>query len=147
MSRPEHIACEHGILLVMVWQNIGFCMVIYLAGLATVPVKLEEAAALDGAGAFRRFRYVTLALIQPAVVVAGALMLVQGLRVFDQVMALTGGGPAGATHTLATEVYLQTFTYAEFGFGAAPALILSVLIFIFAGVQFIATRRLSGKES
>lgn len=135
------------ILLVMVWQNIGFCMVIYLAGLATVPVELEEAAALDGAGAFRRFRYVTLPLIQPAVLVAGALMLIQGLRVFDQVMALTGGGPAGATQTLATEVYLQTFTYAEFGFGAALALLLSVLIFVFAGIQFLVTRRLAGKES
>lgn len=135
------------ILLVMVWQNIGFCMVIYLAGLATVPIELEEAAALDGAGAFRRLRFVTLPLIQPAVVVAAALMLVQGLRVFDQVMALTGGGPAGATQTLATEVYLQTFTFAEFGFGAALALLLSLLIFVFAGLQFLATRRLAGKES
>lgn len=134
------------ILLVMVWQNIGFCMVIYLAGLATVPVELEEAAALDGAGAFRRLRYVTLPLIQPAIVVAAALMLVQGLRVFDQVMALTAGGPAGATQTLATEVYLQTFTYAEFGFGAALALVLSVLIFTFAGLQFLGTRRLSARE-
>lgn len=135
------------VLIVMVWQNIGFCMVIYLAGLATVPVELEEAASMDGAGVFRRFRYITLPLIQPAVIVSMTLALVQGLRVFDQVMTLTAGGPNGATQTLATEVYLQTFAYAEFGFGAALALILSLLILVFASLQFAATRRLAATES
>lgn len=135
------------VLIVMVWQNIGFAMVIFLAGLATVPIELEEAAALDGAGVFRRFRYVTLPMIQPAVVVSMTLALVQGLRVFDQVMALTSGGPAGATHTLATQVYLETFMFQQFGFGAALALVLSALILIFASLQFAATRRLSGEKA
>lgn len=135
------------VLTVMVWQNIGFCMVIYLAGLATVPIELEEAAAMDGAGIFRRFSYVTLPLIQPAIIVSMTLALVQGLRVFDQVMALTAGGPNGATQTLATEVYLQTFAFAEFGFGAALALVLSILILIFAGLQLAGTRHLASKES
>jgi raffinose/stachyose/melibiose transport system permease protein len=128
------------ILTVMVWQNIGFVMVTYLAGLATVPPELEEAAALDGAGTWRRFRSVTLPLIQPSVAIATTLTLIQGLRVFDQVLALTGGGPAGATETLATEVYKQTFTYNSFGFGAAMALLLSILILIFSIAQQYATR-------
>ena len=67
-------------------------------------------------------------------------MLIQGLRVFDQVLALTGGGPAGATQTLATEVYQQTFVFGNFGFGAALALVLSVLILVFTVVQQYATR-------
>jgi raffinose/stachyose/melibiose transport system permease protein len=128
------------ILLVMVWQNIGFTMVIYLAGLATVPVELEEAAALDGAGTFARFRRITIPMIQPSVAIATTLTLIQGLRIFDQVLALTGGGPAGATHTLATEVYQQTFVFNNFGFGAALALVLSVLILIFTVAQQYATR-------
>ena len=135
------------VLIVMVWQNIGFVMVIYLAGLATVPVEMEEAAALDGASTFRRFRYVVLPMINPSVAIATTLTLIQGLRVFDQVVALTGGGPAGATQTLALEVYQTAFTYQEFGFGAALALLLSLLILIFSIAQQWATRSRSGQEA
>jgi raffinose/stachyose/melibiose transport system permease protein len=135
------------VLVVMVWQNIGFVMVIYLAGLATVPIEMEEAAALDGASAFRRFRFVVLPMIQPSVAIATTLTLIQGLRVFDQVVALTGGGPAGATQTLALEVYEQAFTYQQFGFGAALALILSLLILLFSIAQQYATRDRSLKEA
>ncbi|MGO4691236.1 carbohydrate ABC transporter permease [Glaciibacter sp. 2TAF33] len=135
------------VLVVMVWQNIGFVMVIYLAGLATVPEEMEEAAALDGASTFRRFRYVVLPMIQPSVAIATTLTLIQGLRVFDQVVALTGGGPAGATQTLALEVYQQAFTYQQFGFGAALALVLSLLILLFSIAQQYATRDRSAKEA
>jgi raffinose/stachyose/melibiose transport system permease protein len=128
------------VLTVMVWQNIGFVMVTYLAGLATVPPELEEAAALDGAGPWRRFRSVTVPMIQPSIAIATTLTLIQGLRVFDQVMALTGGGPSHATETLATEIYNQTFTYQQFGFGAAMALLLSALILIFTVIQQSITR-------
>jgi raffinose/stachyose/melibiose transport system permease protein len=128
------------VLIVMVWQSVGFTMVIYLAGLATVPVELEEAAALDGAGVFRRFFSITLPSIQPSVAIATTLTLIQGLRVFDQVLALTGGGPSGATQTLGTEVYQQTFVFGRYGFGTALALMLSVLILIFTVVQQYATR-------
>jgi raffinose/stachyose/melibiose transport system permease protein len=122
-------------------------MVIYLAGLATVPVEMEEAGALDGAGVFARFRYVVLPLIQPSVVIATTLTLIQGLRVFDQVLALTNGGPAGATQTLALEVYLQAFTYQQFGFGAALALLLSLLIIGSSLAQQWLTRERTEKEA
>ena len=135
------------VLIVMVWQNTGFIMVTYLAGLATVPVEMEEAAAIDGAGPWRRFRSVVLPLIQPSVAIATTLTLIQGLRVFDQVVALTNGGPAGATQTLALEVYQQAFTYQQFGFGAALALVLFLLILIFSIAQQWATRDRSMKEA
>jgi raffinose/stachyose/melibiose transport system permease protein len=128
------------VLVVMVWQSIGFVAVVYLAGLATVPAELEEAAAIDGAGIWRRFRRITLPLIQPSLAIATTLTLIQGLRVFDQVMALTGGGPDNATQTLATEIYQQTFTYQEFGLGAAMALILTVFILVFTIAQLALTR-------
>jgi raffinose/stachyose/melibiose transport system permease protein len=131
------------VLTVMVWQNTGFVMVIYLAGLATVPLDLEEAAALDGAGRFSRFWHVVLPMIKPSVGIATTLMLIQGLRVFDQIMALTGGGPAGATQTLATEIYQQTIVFGKYGFGAALALLLSVMILVLSGVQQLATRERS----
>jgi raffinose/stachyose/melibiose transport system permease protein len=128
------------VLVVMVWQSIGFVAVVYLAGLATVPRELEEAAAIDGAGPWRRFRRVTVPLIQPSLAIATTLTLIQGLRVFDQVMALTGGGPDNATQTLATEIYQQTFTYQEFGLGAAMALVLTVFILVFTIAQLALTR-------
>ena len=128
------------VLVVMVWQSIGFVSVVYLAGLATVPAELEEAAAIDGAGMWRRFRRITLPLIQPSLAIATTLTLIQGLRVFDQVMALTGGGPDNATQTLATEIYQQTFTYQEFGLGAAMALLLTVFILVFTIAQLALTR-------
>ncbi len=128
------------VLVVMVWQSIGFVAVVYLAGLATVPAELEEAAAIDGAGTWRRFRRITLPMIQPSLAIATTLTLIQGLRVFDQVMALTGGGPDNATQTLATEIYQQSFTYQEFGLGAAMALILTVFILVCTISQLALTR-------
>jgi len=128
------------VLIVMAWQTTGMCMVIYLAGLATVSQEIEEAAALDGAGTWRRFRSITVPSIRPSIAIASTLMLVQGLRVFDQVMALTGGGPAGATETLATQVYKQTFALSNFGFGAALALLLTLVILVFSVLQQVATR-------
>ena len=124
----------------MAWQTSGLCMVIYLAGLATVPPEIEEAAALDGAGTWRRFRYITVPSIRPSIAIASTLMLIQGLRVFDQVMALTGGGPGGATETLATQVYKETFALSNFGFGAALALVLTLIILIFSVLQKQATK-------
>ena len=123
------------ILIVVAWQTTGFAMVIYLAGLASVPVEIEEAAALDGTNLWQRFRHVTLPSIRPAVAIATTLGLVQGLRIFDQILALTGGGPAGATETLATRVYKEAFSLGNFGYGAALALILTVIILVFAVIQ------------
>lgn len=128
------------ILLVVVWQQTGFVMVIYLAGLASVPVEVEEAAALDGAGMWGRFWNVTLPAIRPSVAIATTLGIIQGLRIFDQILALTGGGPAGATETLATEVYKQAFSLGQFGFGSALALVLTLIILVFAVLQQYVTR-------
>ena len=123
------------VLAVMTWQTTGMVMVIFLAGLATVPMEIEEAAALDGAGTWGRFRYITVPSIRPSIGIASTLMLIQGLRVFDQVMALTGGGPGGATETMATQVYKQTFALSNFGFGAALALGLTLIILVASVLQ------------
>ncbi|SLK03841.1 carbohydrate ABC transporter permease [Arthrobacter sp. P2b] len=128
------------VLVVLVWSSTGFAMVIFMAGLAGVPVEVEEAAAIDGANLWQRFRNVTLPAIRPAVAIATTLGIVQGLRVFDPIMALTGGGPAGATETLATQVYKQAFALGNFGGGAALALVLAAIILIFAVLQQRLTR-------
>lgn len=128
------------VLVVLTWSSTGFAMVIFMAGLTSVPVEAEEAAAIDGANLWQRFYHVTLPALRPAVAIAMTLGIVQGLRVFDPIMALTGGGPAGATETLATEVYKQAFALGNFGGGAALALVLAVIILFFAVIQQRLTR-------
>jgi len=123
------------ILIVVVWQTTGFAMVIYMAGLASVPIEIEEAAAIDGANLWQRFIHIIVPSIRPAIAIATTLGIVQGLRIFDQIIALTGGGPAGATETLATQVYKEAFSLGNFGYGAALALILTLIILFFAAIQ------------
>src|SRR5262249_34430024 len=129
------------IAIVMVWQTTGLCMVIYLAGLQGIPDEIDEAAIVDGAGMLRRFRCITLPLLAPAVTIASTLMLIYGMRVFDQVLALTGGGPVGSSETLATQVWEQTFQFGRFGYGAALSVLLSVLIFVLVIGQLLVLRR------
>ena len=120
------------ILVVMVWQFSGLTMTIYLAGLERIPDEIVEASVVDGSSATQRFRWITLPLLAPAVTIAVTLTVINGLRVFDQVLALTGGGPVGASDTLATQVYQQTFVNGRFGYGAALSLILTLVIAVVA---------------
>lgn len=138
LADPEF--AKWSILIVAVWQQFGMAMVIYLAGLALVPVELEEAAAIDGAGIWRRFRSITIPMIQPAIAINSTLALTTGLKLFDQIMALTNGGPFGASDTLSTVIYRNTFQYQQFGYGAAIALVFSVIIFFAAALQMWLTR-------
>lgn len=128
------------ILVVMVWQFSGLAMVIYLAGLQRIPEELLEAAAVDGASAWMRFRRIVLPQLAPATTVCATLTLVLGLRVFDQVVALTNGGPDNATETLATQVWKQTFAYGRFGYGAALAVLMTVLIAVLVLGQLAVLR-------
>lgn len=128
------------IFVVLVWQFAGLAMVMYLAGLAGIPDELDEAAAVDGASSFRRFRKITLPLLAPAITVSVTLSLIYSLGVFDQVLALTGGGPVDASETLATQIYKQTFAFGRFGYGTALSLVLTVLITAMALAQLAVLR-------
>lgn len=133
------------IIIVAVWQNAGLGMVIYLAGLATVPLEIEESAAIDGAGVFSRFWHITLPMIQPAIAITTTLSLLTGLRIFDQVVAMTGGGPFGATDTMSTVIYRITFEYSDFGYGTALATVFAIVLALAAVLQLYITKDRSGK--
>jgi raffinose/stachyose/melibiose transport system permease protein len=128
------------ILIVMVWQFSGLTMVLYLAGLQQIPDELEEAALVDGATGWQRFRKIVLPLLAPAITVSVTLTFIIGMRIFDQILALTGGGPAGATETLATQVWEQTFPNGRFGYGAAISVILAALVAGLALIQLAFLR-------
>lgn len=132
------------IILVISWQTVGSTMVIYLAGLQAVPQEVLEAASIDGAGPWRRFFSVSLPFLAPAVTVNMVFTLITGLRVFDDVYVLTGGGPANQTQTISTLLVQEAFEFGNYGSAAALAVVLSLLIAVLTAVQFKFLRRQRG---
>jgi raffinose/stachyose/melibiose transport system permease protein len=129
------------VFVVMVWQFAGLAMTLFLAGLQGIPEEIDEAALVDGASTWFRLRRVTLPLLAAPFTISTTLMSITGLRVFDQVKGLTGGGPAGASETLATQVYAQGFVNGRFGYSAAFGVILTLLVAIVSLTQVLVLRR------
>ena len=131
------------VMIVIVWQFAGYSMVIFLAGLESIPNELIEAAAVDGAGAIRTFWSVRLPLLGPAVVVNLLLSLIAGLKQFDVVWVMTGGGPGTATHTLSTLIFQNAFTFGKYGYSIALAVFLTVIAL---PVSLLQVRMNRGRE-
>jgi raffinose/stachyose/melibiose transport system permease protein len=129
------------VLLVSVWQSIGFYIVIYLAGLQSVPSDLLEAATVDGAGPFRRFFGVVLPLLAPSVTIAVFMSLTNSIKVFDVILSLTGGGPGGSTYSVSFDIYRETFQNNLFGYGTAKALVLFIVVLVITIVQLAYFKR------
>ncbi|GAA2892924.1 sugar ABC transporter permease [Streptosporangium fragile] len=127
----------------IVWQFAGYSMVIYLAGLQAIPREVLEAARIDGAGPWHTFRSVVLPLLNGAVVINVMLCLIGGLKQFDQVMAMTGGGPGTATETISTAIYKNAFTLGDFPLSIALAVVMTVVIATLAAIQYRLTLRKS----
>ncbi|GAB3277234.1 carbohydrate ABC transporter permease [Kineosporia babensis] len=124
------------VVAVIVWQFAGYSMVIFVAGLQSIPREVQEAAAIDGAGAVRRFWSVTRPLLAPAITINLMLSIIGGIKLFDQVWALTGGGPGHATDTLSTLIYKDAFTLGEFGYSIALAVVLTVIVAVISAGQY-----------
>ncbi|MGP3968342.1 carbohydrate ABC transporter permease [Streptomyces sp. 6N223] len=129
------------VIIVICWQFVGISMVVYLAGLQSVPAEILEAAAIDGAGAMRRFWYVVRPLLAPAITINLMLSLIGGLKVFDQIYATTQGGPAGQTETISTLIYKQFSTLGAYGQSAALAVTLAIGVAVLSLLQFVVLRR------
>jgi raffinose/stachyose/melibiose transport system permease protein len=129
------------VIIVVCWQFTGTAMVIYLAGLQSVPADLLEAAALDGAGGVQRFWYIIRPLLAPAITINLMLGLIGGLKIFDQIFATTQGGPAGQTETVSTQIYRLFSTNGEYGKSAALAVVLAMGVSVLALIQFAIVRR------
>ncbi|MET8150860.1 carbohydrate ABC transporter permease [Actinoplanes sp. NPDC049668] len=129
------------VVLVVVWQFAGYSMVIFLAGLQSIPREIYEAAAIDGTGAVRRFWSVVRPLLAPAITINLMLSIIGGIKLFDQVYALTGGGPGHATDTISTLIYKDAFTLGEFGYSIALAVVLTIIIAIVSAGQYAVLAR------
>jgi ABC-type sugar transport system permease subunit len=121
--------------VVGIWKNVGFYMVMYLAGLATIPGELYEAAAIDGVSAFQRFRYVTWPLLSNTSAFVFIMATIASLQAFDQVFVMTRGGPYFQTETLVYLLYRKGFQDFQFGYASAVGWVLIIMVFFISIVQ------------
>lgn len=129
------------VMFVGVWKNVGFYMIIYLAGLQSITVELREAARLDGANAWQRFRNVTLPLLSNQTMLVSVMALIATLQAFDQIYVMTRGGPFFRTETLVMFIYREGFEELRFGYGAAISLVLLVFVFLLSMIQYVFFQR------
>ncbi|GAA5162598.1 sugar ABC transporter permease [Amycolatopsis dongchuanensis] len=132
-----------GIVAIVVWQYAGYSMVIYLAGLQNIPADVLEAALVDGAGPVKRFAWVTWPQLRTPTLINITLSLITSLKLFDQVIATTQGGPGNATQTLSTLLYNEAFLYNKYGYGIALGLIVFILIAVISFGQMRVFRERS----
>lgn len=118
--------------LVASWVQYGFAMVLFMAGVQRIERELYEAAAVDGANTWEKFRYVTVPSLRGEIVVAVVVSLIAAMRVFDLVFVMTRGGPSDATNVVAFEIYRRAFELREVGVAAAAAVLVVAVIFAFS---------------
>ena len=132
-----------GLIILTAWQQIGYMMIIYIAGLQNVPDDLIEAAAIDGANAWQTFWKVKLPMIMSSITVCVFLTLTNSFKLFDQNLALTAGDPAHSTEMLALNIYQTFYSRAGMqwkGFGQAKAVLFCILVVVISFAQLRATR-------
>ena len=121
--------------IVTIWKNVGYYMVIYYAGVIGIPQEQQEAAVIDGASSFQRFRFVTIPNLHPITYMVVTLGIISSFQIFDIVFQLTGGGPGTSTITLAYMVYTYAFSNQKLGYASAIAVILLIFVLIIQRVQ------------
>ncbi|MAT17468.1 MAG: sugar ABC transporter permease [Leifsonia sp.] len=129
------------IIIASAWKDLGFVMVILLAGLQAINTELLDAARVDGAGWWRRLFSVVLPLLSPSTFFVIVISLINGFQVFDQVYAMTGGGPGGATQVVVQQIYDLTFRYGAAGEASALSWMLFAVVLGVTIIQIIGQRR------
>lgn len=125
--------------IMFVWQLVGFYMVYYLSGLQNIPVSVYEAAQIDGASGWKTFSRIVLPMLKPTTFLVVTYAIIQSFQLFDQIAAVNSGtelgSPAGATNTMLTYFYMNSFRYYKMGYGSAIAVVLFLLILIVSVAQ------------
>lgn len=129
------------VIVTAIWANMGFNMIIILAGLQGVPDTLMEAATLDGAGRFARFRHVTLPFLTPAIFLLLILQTIGSFQVFALILVMTGGGPGDGTYVYIYHLWYEAFTLRKMGYASAMAIVLFVVLVVITWVQNRLSKR------
>lgn len=144
-NAPNFLADENwamiAIVIMTVWQGFGYNMLVFSAALDAVPDSQIEAAALDGANAWRTFWRVRLPMVTPSVFFATTMTLITSFQIFAQPFIMTRGGPGNSTMTLVQYIYNQGFRFSQLGLASAAATILFAIILIITGIQFLGQKK------
>lgn len=124
------------VMIVYIWKMSGYYMIIFLAGLQSIPRHLYEAAEIDGAGKLKKFFKITLPLLSPTTFMVMILIIINSFQVFDLIQIMTDGGPGRATNVLVYRIYQEGFKYSHFGYASAEAYFLFAVILIVTLIQF-----------
>jgi putative chitobiose transport system permease protein len=131
----------YAVMFVTLWKGLGYYMVIYLAGLQGIPPEFEEAAVTDGATRWQVFRWVTLPLLRPSILLASTISAIAALKVFEEVYVMTGGGPMFRTYTMFFYIFDKGFQQLELGYAAALAVVLAVVVMVLSAINFRVFRQ------
>lgn len=129
------------IIFVSIWKNMGYYMVIYLAALQGIPADLYEAASLDGANAWQKFKNITLPMLTPTTFFVSIMLTISCFKVFDLVYVMTQGGPGRSTMVLVNHIYNTAFKEFSYGYSSAISMILFAIVLIITIVQFRAEKK------
>lgn len=129
------------VIIMSVWRGLGFNIVVFLAGLQSIPRDLYEAAELDGAGGWAQFWQITVPLLTPTLFFATIMALISSFQVFEQTYIMTQGGPGNATLTLVYQIFLNGFTYLRMGYASALSFVLFAILFVITIVQVNLQRK------
>lgn len=124
------------LIFINIWKNVGYCMIIYLSGLQSIPQELYEAAMMDGAGFFKKHLYVTLPQIAPVTFFVLVNNCIEAFKTFEQVQIMTQGGPVTATTTVVHQIYQRAFHDFRMGYASAMSVVLFLIIFAVTLLNF-----------
>lgn len=131
-----------GVIIVSVWKNMGYYMIIYLAALQGIPSELRESSAVDGATGFRHFWKITFPLLAPAHFFVVLMLTINSFKAFDLIFVLTEGGPGQATTLIVNYIYKQGFISEKLGVASAAATILFAVVAVITAIQFKAEKKM-----
>lgn len=129
-----------GLILVNIWKNLGYFMVIYLAGLQAIPLTVYEAARIDGAGAWAQFRYMTLPLLKPTTAFVMIVSIINAFNAFATIFVMTKGGPGDSTRVLSLLLYETAFDFLKMGRAAAISVVIFAIILVLTLLQLKLTK-------
>lgn len=129
------------VVIVSVWQGMGFLMILYLTGLQTIPLDVMEAATIDGCTGIGKMIRIQLPLLMPTITINLFISIANAFKAFDIIYALTGGGPADTTQTIAMNIYDDAFGTFNMGYGCAKSMILFLIIAVISSIQLAFTRK------
>lgn len=129
------------VIIVGTWREMGYYMLLFLAGLQTIPTQLYEAATVDGANAWQRFRNVTLPGLRPTTFFVTVVLTIGSFKVFDLILVMTNGGPGQSTLVLSQYIYQKGFEQNQFGYASAISIVLFAVCLAVTAVQFLVNRQ------